>query len=205
MIDAIIEQISAYPYVGLFVLFQLSALGAPLPEDMLVIVGGVLAQRGIIDGPNAWVTCYLSVLVADTMTLHLGWFFGKKLLHRKFVKRMLHPRRVLKAKHQIQKHGAWMIVAARFIPGSRLPVFLIAGMLHLHRGKYLIAEASTLIITISIQFAFGWWVSSNLDAFAENRTTIIIGSAVVGLLIIGTYIFIQKRAAAKAVAASNAN
>lgn len=180
-------MLSDHAYIGIPMILIATAFGFPMPEDILVIAAGVLAERGVIELSYAWFACYISILIADSITLYIGWHFGKAVLHRKFIKRMIHPRRVLWARRQVQEHGAWVVFAARFIPGSRLPVVLISGMMHISRVKFLIADASGLILSVSIQLALGWVFSKSIDQFMHHRTEILLGIAGIGILVLLGY------------------
>lgn len=183
----LLALLSQHAYVGLFAIVLGSAVGLPIPEDVPVIAAGMLAERGVITLGGAWVGCYLAVLTADTITLYIGWHFGKAVLHRRWAKRMIHPRRMLWARRQVHDHGAWVIFAARFIPGSRLPVLLFAGMMHIRRWKFFLADGIGLIFSVSIQLTIGWYFSKSISKFIEYREEMLTLLAMIGVGVLVAY------------------
>ncbi len=180
-------------YVGIFMVIVLTGAGLPVAEEIIVCAAGILFYKGVVEVVPVWCICYVGILIADSIVVYLGWHFGKAILHRRSVKRMLHPRRVVWAKHQVHNHGAWMIAASRFIPGSRYPTLLIIGMLHLKRWKFLVADGAAAIVSVSLQLTLGWWlghISSNIGQYGSEVT---ICSVAIGAAFIGGYTLIRWR------------
>ncbi len=192
LFNMLLDQIGQYAYLGIAVMLLVSVAGVPLPEDLVVIATGVMAERGAVELLPAWLTVYFAILLADAVTFHIGWYFGHAVVHRRWVKRILHPRRVFWARRQIHEHGAWGIAAARFIPGSRSPVLIISGMMHIKRWKWLLADASTLVVTSCAQLAVGWLLSKSIDRLAQQRTILIVIFIAIGVSVILAYAAYRK-------------
>ena len=123
MTEFITEYAEYLPWIVLALLLA-SGFGIPIGEDIVIIPAGVIIGEQML-GAGIWVPTLIAAVVG-VATADMLWFtwcskFGTRLLHRRFIRRFLHPKRLLQAKHQIDKRGAWFIVAARFIPGSRTP------------------------------------------------------------------------------------
>ncbi len=193
-----LSSLADYPvliYVALFVVLVVTGAGAPITEEIITVFAGVLVHRQVLDPVIAWIVVYVGVLVADSVAVYIGWHFGKAVLYRRWLKRLLHPRRVLWARHQVQEHGAWMIVASRFIPATRYPTLVISGMMHLPRWKFLTADGLGALVTVTLHMFLGWWfarVATSFDEVMEYEGPIALALAAVGVAIIAIYFLIRR-------------
>lgn len=180
-------------YALVFFILVVSGAGLPVAEEIIVVTCGVLVHRDALEWAPAWVICYTGILLADIILVCLGRKFGKALFHRKWAKRLMHPRRMLHAHHHIHEHGAWVIVASRFIPGSRWPSMLIAGMVHLPFWKFLLADAASAIVSVTIQLIAGYYLAElTTTQFEAGRHWLMLGLFASGVLLIVGYILYRK-------------
>ncbi|MDG2292556.1 MAG: DedA family protein, partial [Phycisphaerales bacterium] len=108
------------------------------------------------------IAAYVGVICGDVLWFIVVSRWGARLLHVRRFKRILHPRRLLQAKYRIDRHGAWIIVLARFIPASRTTTITVAGMLHLPFWKFFLATVSCVLITAPVQVGVGWLIGREL-------------------------------------------
>jgi len=159
----IVETIQGSPdwlaYLAVFVILVVSGVGVPISEEIVVIAVGVAVHEGLLGLWGGWIVCYIGILVADSIVIYIGGHFGKAFLHRRWVKRLLHPRRLLHAHHQVHDHGPWVIIASRFIPGSRWPTLLIAGMMHMPYWKCILADGLAALVSVTAQLALGYYLA----------------------------------------------
>jgi membrane protein DedA with SNARE-associated domain len=150
------EGIEHYGAWAIFVAFVVSGIGLHFSEDFILIPAGWLAaQDWRLFGEFA-LAAYLGIVIGDA-----GWFwmcrtFGTRLMHTRLVKRLFHPRRLLEIKWQIDRRGAWVLLAARFIPGTRTPVISMCGVLHMAWWKLLLVEGLCVLVTAPMQMMIGW-------------------------------------------------
>lgn len=181
-------------YVAIFVVLVASGAGIPVAEEIVVVGAGVLVHRQVIDWVGAWLICYTGIMVADSIVVYIGWHFGRAVLHRRWVKRFLHPRRLLWARHQIDEHGAWMIAASRFIPGSRWATLLISGMMHIPRWKFLLADGAAAIGSVTLQLVAGYFIGSLTSSeFSAGERWLTIGSLGIGVALVVAYVYYRRR------------
>ncbi len=148
--------------VVVFVLLLLTGVGVPLGEDFVTIPAGVLIGEGSMAFWPTAVLAYAGVLLADFTWYGLCSRYGTRLLHRRWFKRVVHPRRLLEVKHQIEERGVWVIVASRFIPGSRTPAITAAGVLHMRFWKFAAVESVCCLFTIPLQLGLGMAIAKGL-------------------------------------------
>lgn len=107
-------------------------------EDLTCITGGILASAGILPLSAAMLACALGIWLSDLVVFSIGRFFGTAVLETSFFKRRLRPERIAWLQSAYQRNGFAIVVATRFLPGSRVPAYLIAGTLHLSVARFLL-------------------------------------------------------------------
>ena len=184
------EGIEKFGAITVFVAFLVSGIGLHLSEDLILIPAGWLSAN---DPKFFWelaAAAYGGIVLGD-----LGWFllcrtFGARLLQSKFFKRMFHPRRLLEVKYQIDQRGVLVLIAARFIPGTRTPVITMCGVLHMATWKFITVEAVCVLITAPMQMAIGWLAfhAAEQAGVTDIFHQIMIGVAVTLAVVIGLWL-----------------
>lgn len=168
MFENVEVLINNYGPLAVFVLLVMPLMG----EDIIIIPAGFLIGQRHIDFWPTFVAAYVGALISDGMWYLLCYRFGTQILHKKWFKRLAHPRRLLQAKHQIEKRGAWLIVTARFVPGSRTSAMIASGLLHMPAWKFLLAECACLLVTVPMQLGLGILISHQMGEFGpEGKLT----------------------------------
>ncbi len=172
-----------YGPFAVFLLLMLTGIGVPLGEDLILIPTGILLGFGELH--PIWMTAlfaYLGVLCSDCLWFVLCWTYGTPLLHKKWFKRAVHPRRLLEIKHQIERRGMWVVVMARFVPGSRTPAITAAGVLHLSFWKFALATAAACLVTVPLQLGLGYFISKGVGSPESADHIKWVIAAIVGIL-----------------------
>jgi membrane-associated protein len=126
----LVHLIMAAGYVGLFfVIFAESGLffGFFLPGDSLLFTAGLLAVEGYF---TIWILVPLLVFAAIAGD-SVGYWFGKRVGPALFAREdsfLLRRRHAERARVFFEKHGAYAIVMARFLPIVRTFTPIIAGI-----------------------------------------------------------------------------
>ena len=151
----LVDDIEKYGAVSLFGAFVISGIGLHLSEDLILIPVGWLAAHDMKMFVHFWIWAYLGIVVGDGLWFFMCSTFGTRFLHSKWFKRVLHPRRLLEVKHQIDERGSLVLIVARFIPGTRTPVITMCGLMHMAWWKFLLVELSCVIVTVPLQMLVG--------------------------------------------------
>jgi len=195
MQEFILENLSTYGPFAVFVLLLLSGFGVPVGEEWVLIPAGALIYSGKFEFFEIAVLAYCGIILADIIWYSICYHYGTPLLHKRWVKRVLHPRRLLQIKHQIERRGIGVIIAARFVPATRSAAITMGGILHMPFWKFLLAEMSCVLITVPIQLGIGYFAAKGLAAASQLEWMFhIIGGAILLLLIACiTWVWYVKR------------
>ena len=147
---------------AVFLAFFVSGVGLHLTEDFILIPAGYLVAEtwaigdGVLHFWPVFAAGVLGIILGDAGWKWMCGRYGTRLLHTRFFRRFFHPRRLLEVKYQMEQRGAWALVAARFIPGTRTPVITMCGLLHMPWWKFLLVEFCTVPITVPMQMLIGY-------------------------------------------------
>lgn len=164
MQEFVLNNLHIYGPLAVFALLMLSGIGIPLSEDVIIIPAGFLISRSELPLLHTAAAAYFGVVIADILWFSIMSHFGSRLLNNRWLRKMIHPRRLLQAKHQMDKRGAWMIVFARFIPGSRSSAITVAGLLHMSFWKFAAATSVCVIFTVTIQLGLGMLIAKGFGS-----------------------------------------
>jgi membrane protein DedA with SNARE-associated domain len=157
------------PYFLLFGVLLACGLGVPIPEDITLFVGGMLAYYDIV---NVWVVifvCMAGVLIGDSTIFFLGTKYGRALTNKPFFHKFLPPERLAIVKEKFHEKGNRVIFAARFMPGLRAPTFFSAGTLHLPFRVFFFYDGMAALISVPTIV----WVVYHFGALADQVIGII--------------------------------
>ena len=183
-INTIIEMYGPYGPWVVFALLLASGVGIPIGEEVVNIPAGFLIAKDRL--PLVWtlLASYAGIICADCLWFSISRHYGTRLLHTRWFRRLLHPRRILQAKHQIEKRGGWFMVAARFVPSTRTAAITVSGMLHMKWWQFILVEVICVAITAPLQLGLGYLIGNNVTT--EETASLVLW--IVGLVIAVTLI-----------------
>jgi membrane protein DedA with SNARE-associated domain len=153
------------PYLlsaGIILILFASSFGLPLPEEVVLVTSGIIAHLAIKESlatgqpatVNAWWLagiCFAAVLLSDLLVFALGRRYGRSLLLRRPINRLISEDSLLKVEAWTQKHGALACVAFRFTPGIRFPGHFMCGALKISYQKFLATDGVAALLTVPTQ------------------------------------------------------
>src|SRR5262249_15918146 len=115
-------------YLGIIIFLMLTGCGMPLPEELAIVVAGVLSAQEHLVWQKALAACLIGAILGDSIIYFIGYRWGNSLLsaHPRIAK-LLNAENEKKFEEAIRKHALKVMLAARFMVGIRGPVYLAAG------------------------------------------------------------------------------
>jgi membrane protein DedA with SNARE-associated domain len=105
-------------------------------EDLTCIAVGLLIGSNQLDGVIGLSGCFLGIFVGDLGLWLIGYLMGLGLLRLSLVGRLLPAGRRKELRRWLDERGARALVAARFLPGARLPLYLASGLVGLSLRRF---------------------------------------------------------------------
>lgn len=126
--DLITTSVGSWGYLGIFVLMTLESALVPIPSEVTMPVGGLLAAEGKLSFIAVGVIGAVANLVGSLLAYWLGRAGGRNFL-------MKHGRRILIKPHDIERADVWFerygdsaVFFSRLLPVVRTFISLPAGV-----------------------------------------------------------------------------
>jgi len=159
-----VETLQEYGPAAIFVALLLAPFGFPVPEDVSLLLLGVLVAREGTPYGVAFLVAYFGVLIGDTAVWALGRRVG--LRPTGWVSRLSGQKRIEWIERFYERYGAWAIVFCRQVPGLRFPGFFFAGATDVPLARFVLFDGAAALITANLYLFVG-------GAFADDLTPII--------------------------------
>ena len=197
MLNDFIEQFS---YVGVFTVLFLGGLGVPIPEELPVLAAGALAHEGYMRWWIALPVCLLGVLAGDSVLYWVGHHWGERILEWSIVRRILTPAREQMLLAAYRRHAVKTIFTARHVMGLRAAAFLTAGIARVSFWKFIAVDGAAALIGVPMGFALAYYFTDQLAEILHDVHRVERWVALVGLLVVATWIAVVAWRKSRAVA-----
>jgi membrane protein DedA with SNARE-associated domain len=116
---------------GLFFVIFLEELGVPLPApgDAAIAYGGYLTSTGAIPYPLAYVAVVSGAVLGSACNLTISRRYGRPFIQRFGRYIGVTDERLVRAEHLFKRWGPWAIILGRHIPGMRIVLSALSGIL----------------------------------------------------------------------------
>lgn len=121
---------TAAPAGGGRLLFFAIAAGTLVSEDLASISAGLLAGAGRIQLLPAILASFTGIFIGDTLIYGMGYVYGRPILVHRWARWVVREESIDRAQGLFRRHGIWIVLLTRFIPGTRTATYFSAGALH---------------------------------------------------------------------------
>ncbi|MDG6896801.1 alpha-amylase [Actinobacillus delphinicola] len=187
--DILISFFSEYGYWAVFLVLVICGFGVPIPEDITLVSGGVISGLYSDTNPHIMlVVSLMGVIVGDSTMYWLGRIYGTKILRFRLMKKVVTLQRLRLVREKFAKYGNWVLFFARFLPGLRAPIYVIAGITNkISYLRFVIIDLIAACISVPIWVYLGHFGATNREWLSQQ---IEKGQVVVWGVIIAVIIFV---------------
>ena len=196
MIESMILFLSSVPWemvlLTAFLLTFVENVFPPAPCDIILVFMGTLVGIKVVDFFQLWLAATLGSVLGFFLVLYLGRRFGRKLIgYHRF--KFLSEERLAKPNKWLVQYGYWIVLANRFLSGTRGIISFLAGMSHMKISTTLICGSISSIVWNAALIWLGVVLGNNwkiADRYLQEYSYIFIIGIV---LIIGLIIIVKTR------------
>jgi membrane protein DedA with SNARE-associated domain len=136
------ELVAEFGLPALFVSLALESLGAPLPGESAILIAAGSAAAGEMSIRAVAITAFAAAVLGDSIGYLIGRRLGRPVIARYGARFGATEANLARVERLVQRHGAGLVVVARFfivlrqlnglvagMSGMRWPVFLAANVL----------------------------------------------------------------------------
>ncbi len=163
MLDALLASHGLVAYLLIIAILLGSAFGLPVPEDLSLIIAGILVAS---ENAELWImllTCYLGIIAGDLIIYRLGWITGPRLFRKRWVKKYMTSSKLQGLRANLEKKTFLTIFVARHLFYLRTITFLVCGAVRVSFTRFLIADAIAALITTPLMLGIGYLFGQHYD------------------------------------------
>jgi membrane protein DedA with SNARE-associated domain len=183
-------------YPVLFLLLFCCGLGLPLPEDIPLIVSGILIQNEAFSLGIAAGVAWCGIIGGDCMLYMLGRNFGNDIVNVPVIGRHINARRLAMVEQWFVRWGIWVVAVGRMFAGVRGAMVVVAGASRFNFWKFIAADGVAAIASGGLFVLLGYKFAQHRDRLhhlvEQIKGGMLIGAFVV-LVLIGGYVWQRKR------------
>ncbi|PRZ42855.1 membrane protein DedA with SNARE-associated domain [Antricoccus suffuscus] len=153
-----------YGYLAVGALVLIEDFGIPVPGETILIAAAVYAGAGQLNIVAVGLIGFAAAVLGDNIGYAIGHFGGRPLALRFGRYVFLTPKRLASAEQFFNKHGAGIIVVARFIEGLRQVNGIMAGIIKMSWRRFLIYNAIGAALWTGLWVSLGYLAGNHLTA-----------------------------------------
>lgn len=181
-----------YGYGAVFFGVMLENAGLPLPGETVLLFGGLLAHRGVLDLKWVMASAATGATLGGGLGYAAGYRWGTSLVRRISKHALVPEDRFDRSARAVAKYGVWAVVASRFVFGLRMLAGLLAGAFHMSWVGFMLANVTGACAWAVVMGSAGYVLGSSWRRLLRfTRTFDWIAIAVVILILLA--VVIQRR------------
>src|SRR5438874_8473633 len=151
-------------------------------EDGATLLAATLAAAGRLDVRLGFASAFLGIWAGDMGLFVVGSSVGRRAANSPWLRRFVSCEALSKAQCWFAKRGLLTIVMSRFIPGSRLPLYVAAGALKLPAKVF--STITGVCSAVWVTAIFTIWRFVPTAHFSSRTLWVVVVTMLVGPWII---------------------
>jgi membrane protein DedA with SNARE-associated domain len=174
----------------IFALLFLGDIGLPFPEDTTLILSGFLISQGVTKLLPTLLVVYSGLLMTDFSLYLAGRKYGRRIVEHKRFHKIISSDRLSKLEEKFKRWGIFVVFFGRHLLGVRAQIFLAAGVMRMPAIRFLMADAASAIITITLMVGIGYLGGNSIETLKKDITRVEhIAVLLIIMLFVGWIIF----------------
>lgn len=122
-------------------------------EDAATISSALSIFGGPVSWPLGFAACFIGIWLGDLGLYALARCLGRPILQRQWVARFADATAIERCQEKFNQRGSLTLLVSRFVPGTRLPTYLAAGLLSMPPVRFALITALAALLWIGGIFA----------------------------------------------------
>lgn len=180
----ILKPMPAFPVtgpLGIVLMLLLGGMGAPFPEELVLIGAGVAAHPDRAALFAMMAAGWVGIVGADLLMYCIGRFLGAQVLRHPILSRHLSPEKLLRFEMYLAQKGPRILLVLRFMTGLRSPAYFSAGAMRFSPVKFVIYDGLAALVSVPLMCGIGFALGDQVKALQDNFSRIGTGMLIVAL------------------------
>ena len=163
-----------------------------ISEDAATVSSALSVFGGPLSWPHGFATCFAGIWLGDLGLYLLARRLGKPVLQSRWVARFADGAAIESCQKKFNQRGSLALFVSRFVPGTRLPTYLAAGLLSMPIIRFALVTAFAAFVWIGGIFA----IATLLGAQALHWFSLFqgkIAAIVFTAFLIGAALFLFRK------------
>jgi membrane protein DedA with SNARE-associated domain len=200
LVDWIVELPLISIYAFFFIIAYTENVFPPIPGDLLIVFGGYLAVDQIVNLPIVLTITTIGSMMGFMTLYYLGYRLGDEIRNKsnrfRFMK-YLDGKYMNKAELWMYRWGMGVILANRFLAGTRSIISIVAGVSRLKVSSTILYSTAGALIWNALLLALGWYIGENWQTIQTYLnyygTTLLILLGLFFAYRLGRYYYKKKK------------
>lgn len=198
IIDFIVQTVSQWGYIGIFIMMAIESSVIPLPSEVVMIPAGYLVFKGEMQ----LIPVILSGTFGSLAGAVVNYYFAQ-IVGRKFIKKygkyfFIPPEKLEQVEKFFHSHGSVSTFSGRLIPVIRHLISIPAGLASMDMKKFAFYTTTGAAIWVGILTALGYFIGHNEELIGKYLPIITISVIAALVIILIIYIKMHRKKTAKA-------
>lgn len=166
----------------------LLALATLVSEDLTCVAAGLLVSHGKLSFLAATAACLVGIFVGDLLLVLAGRWLGRGLLARAPFKWVLTRETLDRSERWFTAQGDRVVLASRFVPGSRLPLFLAAGILRAPFARVAVALLLAGVVWTPLLVGLSAWTGGAILAHFRSYERVALPAILAAVAVVFLFV-----------------
>lgn len=162
------QIITDYGPWAIFLIILIEDFGIPVPGETALISAALLASQGKL--PIVWLlpAAWLGAVIGDNIGYAIGRFGGRRVVVRYGETIGITDARLERIEQFFHRHGALIVIVARFFVGLRQLNGIVAGIGRMPAGRFVLYNAIGAFLWVGV-WGFGvYWFGEHFKRLVEK-------------------------------------
>ena len=200
MLETIISYLHSVDLVWIYVILIVFSftenIFPPSPSDIIVIIGAsLIASTTMSFIPVVLLTSIASALGFMVMYL-IGKYLGEHIVRTGRIK-FISPEAIQKSDYWFSRYGYILIIANRFLPGTRAVISFFSGMTELQPVKTFFCAVLSALLWNSLIIYIGMKLGDNVELIdrylSTYRNIILLIMGVIAVILIARHLILRQK------------
>ncbi len=193
-LDQIINFISAYSYIAIFILMFLESVILPIPSEVVLPFTGFLIAINKVNPAFGFADAVIASILGSLVGYALGYFLGIDIFLRYSKKVGFGEKEYKNGIAWIKHYGDYFAFITKLLPAVRSIASIVCGAFKMDIKKFTAYSSAGILVWSGFLIYFGYYLSSNWESIAsifEKSAVYVAGAFILFFLL---YIFRKKLA-----------
>lgn len=179
-----------FGYVALFFTFYVCLLGLPVPNEVLIMTGGLISSTSDLHPVISFFIIYCAVILNATILFFLGRTGGQRLLH-KLERFQKFQGKITKASSIVRRYGPYASALCYLLPVMRHCIPFLMGSYRFPYATFARFSYPSAFLWSLALYLIGSFFGSKVETIGQHVYT--VGISILCILVILLFLTLLKR------------